>query len=49
MSADEIIRIINIMADIGIRKIKLTGGEPLLRKDFEYILKVLVKFLKLKM
>ena len=39
MSADEIIRIINIMADIGIRKIKLTGGEPLLRKKYVNILK----------
>ena len=43
MSADEIIRIINIVTDIGIKKIKLTGGEPLLRKDFEYILENISK------
>lgn len=43
MSADEIIRIINIVTDIGIKKIKLTGGEPLLRKDFEYILESISK------
>ena len=48
MSADEIIRIINIMADIGIHKIKLTGGEPLLRKDFEYILESISKIPKIE-
>ena len=27
---EEILRIVSVMAELGIRKIKLTGGEPLL-------------------
>lgn len=46
--ADDIIRIIKIVADIGICKIKLTGGEPLLRKDFEYILENIRKIPKIE-
>lgn len=33
MSLDEVIRICKVMAEIGIRKIKLTGGEPLIREN----------------
>ncbi|MDO4299071.1 MAG: GTP 3',8-cyclase MoaA [Lachnospiraceae bacterium] len=33
LTYDEIMRICRCMADLGIRKIKLTGGEPLVRKD----------------
>jgi cyclic pyranopterin phosphate synthase len=33
MSADEIIRIVKVAVGLGISKIKLTGGEPLLRED----------------
>jgi len=33
MDADEIVRIVRIAVALGISKIKLTGGEPLLRKD----------------
>ncbi len=33
LSVDEIQRIIKIAKKIGIRKVKITGGEPLLRKD----------------
>ncbi len=33
MTADEIGKIIRVATEFGIRKIKLTGGEPLLRKD----------------
>ncbi len=33
MSPEEIERILKISSKIGIRKVKLTGGEPLLRKD----------------
>ncbi|MBR3841291.1 MAG: radical SAM protein, partial [Erysipelotrichales bacterium] len=32
LTFDEITRIVRIMASIGFRKIKLTGGEPLVRK-----------------
>lgn len=30
---EEIIRIVQIAADLGVRKVRLTGGEPLTRKD----------------
>jgi cyclic pyranopterin phosphate synthase len=38
MTADEIVRIMRIAAQIGISNVKLTGGEPLLRED---ILKII--------
>ncbi len=33
LTTDEIIRIVRIAAKYGVRKVRLTGGEPLLRKD----------------
>jgi len=39
MTADEIARIIRIAVELGISKVKLTGGEPLLRKDIATIVK----------
>ena len=39
MSANEIIRIAEIFVGLGINKIRLTGGEPLIRKDLPEILK----------
>ena len=33
MSAEEILRIIKIAISLGVSRVKLTGGEPLLRKD----------------
>jgi len=38
ISADEIVKVISAGADLGIRRVKLTGGEPLLRGDLESIL-----------
>lgn len=37
MTADEIVRIVNVTAQHGVKKVKLTGGEPLLRRDIEEI------------
>lgn len=37
MSADEIVRIVRTGARLGIRKIRITGGEPLVRKDIAEI------------
>lgn len=34
---EEIIRIVRIAAGLGVRKIRLTGGEPLIRKDLPYL------------
>lgn len=39
MTADEIIRIARIAVELGILKVKLTGGEPLMRKDIIEIVK----------
>ncbi len=33
MSKEEIITIMNVLADLGVTKVRFTGGEPLLRKD----------------
>ncbi|MCH1982584.1 GTP 3',8-cyclase MoaA [Ruminococcus sp. OA3] len=38
---DEILRVCRIMAGLGISKIKLTGGEPLVRKDVPYLVREL--------
>tara|TARA_X000000950_G_scaffold161012_1_gene196966 strand:- start:11570 stop:12586 length:1017 start_codon:yes stop_codon:yes gene_type:complete len=39
MNVDEIFSIAKIFVDHGVNKIRLTGGEPLVRKDFSEILK----------
>jgi len=41
MSADEIYAIAKLFVENGVTKIRLTGGEPLVRKDFEVILRKL--------
>ncbi len=33
LTSDEMIRIIRVLATIGIKKVRFTGGEPLIRKD----------------
>ncbi|ODS38561.1 MAG: cyclic pyranopterin phosphate synthase [Candidatus Altiarchaeales archaeon WOR_SM1_86-2] len=38
MSKDEIARIVGVCAGSGIRKVKITGGEPLLREDIPEII-----------
>ena len=37
MTVDEIVRIAKIAVSLGIARIKLTGGEPLMRKDLPEI------------
>lgn len=39
LTYDEIIKLCRIFADLGISKIKLTGGEPLVRKDVHCLVK----------
>jgi len=34
LNRDEILRLVRVMCDLGVWKIRLTGGEPTLRKDF---------------
>lgn len=38
LSYEEIIRLLTILADLGISKVRLTGGEPFIRKDFMALL-----------
>jgi cyclic pyranopterin phosphate synthase len=33
LTADEILRVIGVLAEMGIKKVRFTGGEPLVRKD----------------
>jgi len=39
MTSDEILRIVKIASSLGIRRVKYTGGEPLLRSDLKDIIK----------
>ncbi len=43
MSFDEIRRIVKAATDSGMKKIKITGGEPLIRKDIVEIVKMIKK------
>jgi cyclic pyranopterin phosphate synthase len=38
MSGDEIVKVIRAGADLGVKRVKFTGGEPLMRPDLESIL-----------
>ncbi len=41
LSFEEIERLATIFATLGVKKLRLTGGEPLLRKDLPYLIKKL--------
>ena len=41
LSFEEIARVARLFADAGVTKIRLTGGEPLLRRDLERLVKML--------
>ncbi|TRM12228.1 GTP 3',8-cyclase MoaA [Lentibacillus cibarius] len=43
LSFDEIIRLANIFADLGVEKIRITGGEPLMRRDLDKLIAELAK------
>ncbi|PJN86772.1 GTP 3',8-cyclase MoaA [Bacillus sp. mrc49] len=42
LSYEEIVRVSQIFADLGVKKLRLTGGEPLLRKDLPTLIAALV-------
>ncbi|MGB3943628.1 MAG: GTP 3',8-cyclase MoaA, partial [Methanothrix sp.] len=41
ISAEEIVKVISAGASLGVKRVKLTGGEPLIRRDLEEILAIL--------
>ena len=43
LTYDEILRICEIVSKLGIRKIKITGGEPLVRKDIVNLIRDIKK------
>jgi cyclic pyranopterin phosphate synthase len=43
LSIEEITRLAGIFAGVGVRKIRLTGGEPLLRRDLDRLVAMLVE------
>ncbi|KQC16108.1 MAG: cyclic pyranopterin phosphate synthase MoaA [Methanosaeta sp. SDB] len=49
MSAGEIAKVIRAGADLGVKRIKFTGGEPLLRADLESILERLPEGLEISL
>jgi len=40
---EEITKLVHIFADLGVRKVRLTGGEPLLRKNIETLVAAIAK------
>lgn len=48
MTVDEIVRIVRIAVELGISRVKLTGGEPLMRKDISEIVKEIASIQGLK-
>src|SRR5208283_2695257 len=43
LSVDEIERLVRIGANLGLRKVRLTGGEPLVRKDLSTLISRLMR------
>ena len=41
LSYEEIHRIVRVMAPLGLKRLRLTGGEPLVRKDLPYLVELL--------
>jgi len=39
MTADQIVRFLDVVEEFGVRKVKFTGGEPMLRQDLEEIIR----------
>jgi cyclic pyranopterin phosphate synthase len=43
LSYEEIARVVAALATLGVRKVRLTGGEPLLRRDLERLIEMLAR------
>ena len=44
MTKEEVYQLAKIFVELGVKKIRLTGGEPLVRKDFGEIIQSLATF-----
>ncbi|MEM2041703.1 MAG: GTP 3',8-cyclase MoaA [Nitrososphaerota archaeon] len=47
LTFDEIVRVTTILASLGVDKIKITGGEPLLRRDVDKLVELLAQIPKI--
>ncbi len=43
LSFDEIIRLAKVFAELGVEKIRITGGEPLMRRDLDKLIAELAR------
>lgn len=41
LTFEEIVRVVNVATRLGVRKVRLTGGEPLLRRDLPVLVRML--------
>ncbi|NVL90485.1 MAG: radical SAM protein, partial [Desulfobacterales bacterium] len=48
LSYEEILELIRVATDLGIRKVRLTGGEPLLRRDFVHLVESVYRIPKIE-
>ncbi|MFQ5865321.1 MAG: GTP 3',8-cyclase MoaA [bacterium] len=48
LSFEEIVRLVKIFVQLGVTKVRLTGGEPLLRKDLEVLVEMLSEIRDIK-
>lgn len=48
LSYEEMLRMVGIMVEMGISKVRITGGEPFVRKDLMYFLRQLRKIKEIK-
>ena len=49
LTFEEIIRLVRIFVRMGVRKVRLTGGEPLLRQDIEQLIEMLAQIPNLEL
>lgn len=49
MSADEVVRLLRVAREFDITRVKLTGGEPLLRRDLERIVAAVSPFMEVSL
>ncbi|KFE41183.1 molybdenum cofactor biosynthesis protein A [Staphylococcus agnetis] len=43
LTFEEIARITQIYAHLGVKKVRITGGEPLLRRDLDHLIRLLTR------